>query len=280
MGKQSVVTMYHLGNSSNEMDYLNTLIQKWMPGQQRVAVDSKPKLHGIFDTINSTLAAGGTETRLPPEFYDKKAREIIDRIVVEEEYSGYKESIEYRTVGIGALLSEVMQRMARNGQVSRTGGSCSGKGHLRDTEDEESNQKLALFSGHDSTLAAILASLGAMNGENGTWPSYTSSLAIELFRDHRPAGVGNPPQTDEAGMLTQSPKKEQGLFPNVLNNGSRLRSLSNPRTGHIDDTAGLYVRIRYNDRPILVPGCRGPERHLEGEQHFCTLVRAQASEKL
>lgn len=192
------------------MDYLNTLIQKWMPGQQRVAVDSQPKLHGIFDTINSTLAAGGPETLLPREFYDKKAREIIDRIVVEEEYSGYKESAEYRSVGIGALLSEVVQRMLRNGQINPTRASSGRSENSRDLEDDESNLKLALFSGHDSTLAAILASLGALNGENGTWPSYTSSLIVELFRARRPASDENPRPTNTAGISSQSPNEIQG----------------------------------------------------------------------
>lgn len=94
------------------MDYLNRLLQKWMPAQERVAVDSSPSLHGIWDTINTTLAtAPGSVTRLPREFYDQKAHNIIEPIVVEEEYAGYKESEEYRTVGIGALLGEVVQRM-------------------------------------------------------------------------------------------------------------------------------------------------------------------------
>jgi len=69
------------------MDYLTSLISKWMPeqddGSHRVAVDSHPRLSGIMDTVNSTLAHG-PKTRLPDRFYDFKGREIIDRIAVEE----------------------------------------------------------------------------------------------------------------------------------------------------------------------------------------------------
>lgn len=69
------------------MDYLTSLISKWMPeqndGSHRVAVDSHPRLSGIMDTVNSTLAHG-SKTRLPEKFYDSKARNIIDRIGVEE----------------------------------------------------------------------------------------------------------------------------------------------------------------------------------------------------
>lgn len=51
-----------------------------------------------MDTVNSTLAHPN-ETRLPKEFYDAKGRNIIDTIGVEEWFSGYMESREYRQLG-------------------------------------------------------------------------------------------------------------------------------------------------------------------------------------
>jgi hypothetical protein len=56
------------------------------------------KYSGIMDTVNSTLAHP-QETRLPKEFYDTKGRAIIDKIGVEEWFSGYMESREYRQLG-------------------------------------------------------------------------------------------------------------------------------------------------------------------------------------
>lgn len=53
---------------------------------------------GIMDTVNSTLAHP-KETRLPKEFYDPKGRDIIEKIGVEEWFSGYMESREYRQLG-------------------------------------------------------------------------------------------------------------------------------------------------------------------------------------
>jgi len=47
--------------------------------------------------------------------------------------------------------------------------------------EERKGPNFALAGCHDSTLAAILASMGAMKGENNKWPQYTSSLAVELF---------------------------------------------------------------------------------------------------
>lgn len=76
--------------------------------RNKVAVDSHPRLSGIMDTINSTLAHGPA-TRLPKEFYDKKGRAIIDKIGVEEWFSGYQESQEYRMLGIGGLMGDVVR---------------------------------------------------------------------------------------------------------------------------------------------------------------------------
>ena len=77
----------YLGNKTKEMEYLSSLISKWMPvqkdGSHNVAVDSHPRLSGITDTVNSTLAHG-PKTRLPSEFYDSKGRDIMDKIGVEE----------------------------------------------------------------------------------------------------------------------------------------------------------------------------------------------------
>ena len=82
-----------------------------MTAGQRVAVDSTPSLHGIWDTVNATRASENPRISLPPAFYDARALEIIESIVLEEEYVGYKESNEYRTLGIGALLEEAVRTM-------------------------------------------------------------------------------------------------------------------------------------------------------------------------
>lgn len=73
-------------NESSDMAYLNNLLSKWMPEKSKtVKVDGHPRLSGIMDTTNATLAHG-KETRLPKEFYDTKGRAITDKICVEEWY--------------------------------------------------------------------------------------------------------------------------------------------------------------------------------------------------
>lgn len=61
----------------------------------------------------------GPETRLPKEFYDEKGRKIIDEIGVEEWFSGYQESREYRSLGIGSLMGDLVQRMVGKTQGNK-----------------------------------------------------------------------------------------------------------------------------------------------------------------
>lgn len=93
------------------MRYVNTLLRRYMPTQRPVAVDSKPSMHSLHDMITSTAASGHPAIRLPNEFYDPKAREIVDHIAFEEEYIAYQQNAELRRVGIGALLGDVVERM-------------------------------------------------------------------------------------------------------------------------------------------------------------------------
>ncbi|KAL8777173.1 MAG: hypothetical protein Q9213_007974 [Squamulea squamosa] len=170
-------------NDSKEMDYLSSLISKWMPDAQRVAVDSHPRLSGIMDTVNSTLAHG-PKTRLPSAFYDTRGREIIERIGTEEWFSGYKESQEYRKLGIGALVGDIVTRMV--GKVEGSGSEgllevAGVKGDLGKGRGGESGIKFAMSGCHDTTIAAVMSSLGVFDGEK--WPHFTSHLAVELFKD-------------------------------------------------------------------------------------------------
>jgi acid phosphatase len=132
------------------MDYLNKLISKWMPPESpRVAVDSHPRLSGIMDTINATLSHGA-ETRLPKEFYDKKGIEIIEKIGVEEWFSGFQESQEYRQVGIGGLVGDIVSRMI--GHIEGHGGD--GLGEVGDEPETgrggETRIKFGLSGCHDT----------------------------------------------------------------------------------------------------------------------------------
>lgn len=269
-------------NATPEMAYLNNKLGKWMPETSpRIAVDGHPRLSGLMDTINSTLAHGPL-TRLPDEFYDDKARTIIDKIAVEEWFQGYRESREYRTVGIGGLAGDVVTRMvghvSRNGDdgIQATGGE---DGHLGAAgRGGETAVKFAMSGCHDTTLAALGHSFGAFKADT-PWPPYTSSIAFELFKT---AGVSDArmPVMKKTTTTTTTSSWLFSFFNRAppqagISTVARtpLGEMSAAEKGKLD---GYYVRMRYNDAIMTIPGCKAPGKHLDGDETFCTLEAFKA----
>lgn len=263
-------------NASEEMAYLSKIYGKWMPEGNggKVAVDAKPRLSGIMDTVNSTLAHG-PETRLPKEFYDPKAREILERIGTEEWFSGYKESQEYRKLGIGALLGDVTARMVGSVEHSPADGEYE---LMRTSDQNHTAVKFGMSGCHDTTLASCLASLGAFNTDR--WPPFTSHIAFELFRD---ASKTNALGTQDEALVIPAPPKTSWIG-SIVPWGSAPTTAGKPPAGigrkptdelkeeERHKLEGYYVRIRYNDEVVTIPGCKPPGNHLEGDETFCTLV--------
>ncbi|CAD6581426.1 MAG: hypothetical protein ASARMPREDX12_000459 [Alectoria sarmentosa] len=273
-------------NESQEIEYLNRLIGKWMPDGSRVKVDSHPRLSGIMDTINSTLGHGPA-TRLPSPFYDPKGRDIIEKIGVEEWFSGFSESNEYRQVGIGALAGDVVARMLGNVERSgndgllEIGGEDGSQGAGRGGEKDI---KFGLSGCHDTSLGGLLAGLGCFEGEK--WPPYTSHLAFELFRESgadRESIDGE--KLDKPATAVAPHKQKQGALSTFFSSGGKTKiateGIARKTTDELSATEreklrGHYVRIRYNDRPVVVPGCKLPGKHLDGDESFCTLEAFKA----
>jgi acid phosphatase len=239
----------------------------------KVAVDGRPRLSGVMDSINAT-DAHGPATKLPKEFYDERLRAIIDKIGVEEWYSGYQESREYRALGIGGLLGDVVSRMV--GSAERT---AADGGFEVVKKGEVPQIKFGMSGCHDTTLAGALTSLGAFEGEK--WPPFTSHIAIELFKqktasDQPIAAATAPPAPVPAARswLSKIWGGDGGASGKV---GVPPAGIGRKTTEELSEAekrtlAGYFVRIRYNDRVMTVPGCKAPGNHLEGDESFCTLV--------
>jgi acid phosphatase len=266
-------------NDTDDMRYLSKLLSKWMPGEQKVAVDSHPRLSGIMDTLNAT-DAHGPETKLPKEFYDPKARSIIDKIAVEEWYKGYTESAEYRMLGIGGLMGDITSRMV--GSVERNGnsgivevGGVDGK--LGRGRGGETNIRFAMSGCHDTTLAGMLTSLGAFEGEN--WPPFTSHIAVEMFRKRDSNTVTHAPPPTEQYPQTKSQSWWSSLFgstktmsdSSLMPEGIARKPLTDLSQTQRDQLNDYYVRLRYNDKVMQIPGCKAEGKHLKGDTSFCTL---------
>jgi acid phosphatase len=236
------------------MDYISSKLGQHMPpaNEGKVAVDSHPRLSGIMDTINATNAHPGKETKLPKEFYDGKVRKFVDGICVEEWFQGYVESREYRTLGIGALLGDIVGRMV----------SVSSETAAKNREGE--GVRFGLSGCHDTTLAGTLASLGAFGGE--AWPEFTSHIAIELFKEK-----------SQQEPIPQTPTSSSGSswFSSWLFGSSSITNrtpVSSYTPSQKRSLHGYYVRLRYNDRIMTVPSCKQAGNNLSGDPSFCTLV--------
>ncbi|POS87385.1 hypothetical protein EPUL_002756 [Erysiphe pulchra] len=204
-------------NKTTEMEYVNRLLTKWMPEDcKTVAVDSHPRLSGIYDTINATIAHG-EETRLPDEFYGAELRKIIDKICIEEWYSGYKESREYRALGIGSLMGDIVDRMTRTVEYNKISESIQ---LIKDesiiaSNDRRNDIKFAINGCHDTTLAAMLTSLDAF-GES-TWPPFTSHIALELFK--KSANIPDKKknlQSDKTSGISRSTGSPESKFSELM----------------------------------------------------------------
>lgn len=218
-------------------------------GNAVVAVNSHPRLSGINDTINATHAHG-PETRLPHEFYDEKVRNYIDDIVRDEWFRGYEEDVEVRKLGIGAQLGDVTDRMV---EATLRGGW---KPDVNGKNDKETSVKMALSGCHDTTLTTMLLSLGIL-GER--WPPFTASLVFELFKNKEGASA----QGNQRDILTR--------FFSSANNIPEVTRGPHADLSHIPELDDHYVRVRYNDRVLRLPGCAEEGRHLPGDNSFCTL---------
>lgn len=246
-----------------ELRYINQKIGKYMPPESpEVKVDSHPRLSGVMDSINASLAHG-KQTRLPSEFYDKRLLQYIDRICVEEWFVGYEESNEYRKLGIGSLIGDLTQRM-----VEQTTSSSSSADGNREPF------KISLSGCHDTTIAASLAALGAFNVDTDKWPRFTSSIAFELFK--RENSSTSTPSNGSNGATWPSREKTwwYSLFSSPqasepLSARTPLSEWTPTQKQSLDD---YYVRLRYNDQPVTIPFCKPAGRHHKNDETFCTLA--------
>lgn len=245
-------------NETDDMAFLNSKLGKYMPEDSpRVAVDSKPRITGIMDSTNATDAHGPL-TKLPKEFYEPQVRKTVEKIGVDEWFAGYKENNEYRTLGIGGLLGDIVARMVVNAEESSKNGG-------RRNTTTNSAVRFGLSGCHDTTLAATLTSLGAYNTD--AWPPFTSHVAVELFSRSE----------EKSTSPAFAPSSAMSWLPSFLGGSTSSTGIGRKPTSKLTDAEkdtmkGYYVRLRYNDVPVSIPGCKADGKHLEGDESFCTLV--------
>lgn len=253
-------------NGSNDMAYLSEKLGKWMPGSKAMTVDSRPRLSAVMDTINATLAHG-PDTRLPEEFYDERVRRIIDRIVIDERFHGYAVSREFRMLGVGELMGNMVSKMVDQVVWNQR------HDILQDSALQSCPPpRLSLSGCHDNTIGATLASLGCFNSDE-RWPAFTSHVIFELFRKGRTPS----PSTNERELrwpwhASKSPESVSDRGNTSKPQGIGRRPVGKLTTDEVQKLDEYFVRIRYNDRIMTIPGCRPEGKHLDGDESLCTLV--------
>ncbi|OZJ05205.1 hypothetical protein BZG36_02461 [Bifiguratus adelaidae] len=189
----------------------------WKDFVSEVSLDSHPSASGLLDTIYAAKAHG---IPLPKGLDDEQLFRELESSVTAEWFRGYEENAEMRRLGMGPLLGAMREHM-----VNKVEGK-SGNLHP--------DTKAAIYSGHDTTVAPLVISLG---GFDGRWPPFSSSVVIELLQD-----------------TTQSTSSWTSWLT---------------RKSNVDSH---YVRVRYNDKLLNLPGCQAEgKHHANGDKSLCTL---------
>jgi acid phosphatase len=144
---------------------------------------------------------------------DEPMRRDVEGAAVAEWFNGYigsfiyaqliVENETYRRLGVGPLLGDVIDRFT----FAATNTSA---------------QKMALYGTHDTTIAALLATLGVFDDR---WPCFTSNITFELFQEEE--------------------REDSSLSARFL----RLFSSSTREPFH-----GYFVRTKYNQTVVTLPG--------------------------
>ncbi|KAK9449143.1 histidine phosphatase superfamily [Limtongia smithiae] len=141
--------------------------------------EARDNAWALLDTYASAHAHRVTT---PPAFADPKVSNILARAAIESEFAGYARNPEMRTLGMGRFFAEVLTRMTigdivrsqNDGEIDKMLSRTPGKVVYRKIP------KLALYAAHDSSVGAILETLGAFDRK---WINFTSHITFEQFEE-------------------------------------------------------------------------------------------------
>lgn len=118
--------------------------------------EKKPSLHSVYDDLICRKAHG-----LPlPEGIDEPLLKRLEHMVAQEWFGAYPDQPELCRLAIGRFLDQLLKPI------------------LNSVHDHEPT--MAIYSGHDSTIAPLLAIWQLFDG---TWPPFGSHIAVEVARD-------------------------------------------------------------------------------------------------
>jgi len=104
---------------------------------------------------------------------------------------------------------------------------------------DEDPLKILIHSTHDSAIAELSQTLDVFDEK---WPDFTATMSFELFRSTRDSITG------------------KSYLQRFL---TSMRLIRSPQQH--------YVRMRYQNRNLILPLCQESGKHLEGHPEICTL---------
>ena len=100
--------------------------------------------------------------------------------------------------------------------------------------------KILIHAAHDATIAGINSALDVFDNR---WPAFTASVTFELFKESPPPRQGFLAGLSQAFLPSQKPRH--------------------------------YVRMRYQNKDMVIPYCKLEGNHLPSAPEFCTLKAFQ-----
>ncbi|KAF8970225.1 histidine phosphatase superfamily [Flammula alnicola] len=175
--------------------------------------------------------------KVPPEFEDKSIVDVIERAVVSEWFSG--RFFVYHKFNVNlTLTSRLFPEGYKTEEVRRLG-----MGPLLSDMTRKLQHKVLIHSTHDTALAAMASTFDVFDEK---WPSFTASITFELFKK---ADIEPPSALHQTILSAFSPR----LIQNIV-----------------------YVRMRYQNKDMILPLCVPEGNHLKGHPEFCTFAAFKA----
>ena len=170
----------------------------------------------------------------------------------------------------GRLLRELAEE---SHEVVVASAARGGEGDTSVSRVGKKSLKLSVFSGHDSSILALLAVLGAFPGE---WPPVASTVLVETWLvderggdGARVPGVGRPhwsERTISIASSSSSTTKERDVL--ASDEGGSRRDSFHSKAGEKETKA--MVRVLFNGAVLPLAGCAGQEDAKKGG--LCSLA--------
>ena len=134
------------------------LVKQLQPAMIEPVLNGSATLLTLYDSLSCRFAHN-----LPvPSGVKRSDLLSLEKILVRERYEPFARSPDLARVGIGRFLGQLTAQMH--------------------TAAAAGEPKLALYSGHDSTVGPLLGCLGLLS-KDPHWPTYGANLIFELLED-------------------------------------------------------------------------------------------------